>query len=123
MIMRFFSEISGLSKIAARFSAVQLPDDTALTKQTLQIGSVRFRSCVSVHFYEKGFFFWVCTVFRKYPKIFIPWNEFKSIQEAKIYGRRAMELSIGTPAIGSIRIPMEIFSNIKTYLNIQVAHS
>jgi len=113
MIWRFFANISGLSKIADHFSAIQFPEDQELTKQTIQIGSVRFRKCVNVHFDEKGFYFWIRSVFSRYPQIFIPWNEFKSIHESKIYGKRAMQFSIGEPSVGSVRIPMEIFNLIR----------
>ena len=117
MIMRLFANISGFSKIAVQFPATQPPKGQGLTKQTIQIGSVRFRDCVIVNFDTNGFYFWIRAVFSKYPQIFIPWKELRSIQESRIYGKRAKQFSIGEPPVGTIRIPEEIFNKMKTYLN------
>jgi hypothetical protein len=117
MIMGFFTKISGLSKIIAQYPALESPQSRALERQTIQIGAVRFRKCVRVNIDTNGFYFCIHTVFRKYPQVFIPWEEVGSIKESKIYGKRAQQLSIGEPPVGTIRIPQLIFTKMKNYLN------
>lgn len=113
--MGLFSVFSKLPKIAERYSTGNVPEGEKLTNRTLQIGAVRYRKCVAVNIDAQGFYFRIRMVFGKYPQIFIPWKAFRNIQETKIYGKRAQQLSIGDPPVGTIRIPEEIFNKMKGY--------
>lgn len=116
MFMRLFSTFSKFPKIAERYSTGNVPEGEKLTKRTLQIGAVRYRKCVAINIDAQGFYFRIHMVFSKYPQIFIPWKEFRDIQEIKIYQKRAKQFSIGEPPVGTIRIPEEIFNKMKIYL-------
>ena len=108
--------MSHLSKIAERYSTCDPPKGETLTKQTLQIGLVRYRKCVTIHMDTQGFYFCVHMVFSKHPQIFIPWKEFRDIQESSIYQKQAKQFSIGEPVVGTVRIPEEIFNKMRSYL-------
>lgn len=116
MFMRLFATLSKLSKIAEHYSTNHPPKGENLTKQTLQIGAVRYRNCVTIDIDTQGFYFCIHMIFSKHPQIFIPWKEFRDIQESKIYQKRAKEFSIGEPPVGTIRIPEEIFIKMESYL-------
>lgn len=116
MFMRLFEALSKLSKIAERYPACHPSTGENLTKQTLQIGAVRYRRCVTISIDTQGFYFCIHMIFKKHPQIFIPWKEFRDIQESKIYQKRAKQISIGEPPVGIIRIPEEVFNKMKSYL-------
>jgi hypothetical protein len=116
MITRLFANASGLTNIAGRFPASPLPPEAGLSKQTVQIGAVRFRRCVTVHADAAGLYLLVRVVFSKYPAVCIPWNEMRDFRESKVYGRPAIQFSVGEPSLGTVRIPLELFEKIKTHL-------
>jgi hypothetical protein len=115
-MMRFFARASGLTKLAERYPANHQPEGQKYTKQTLQIGAVRFRKSVTVYINPEGLYVWAHPIFSNYPPIFIPWSEVKRTQESSIYGGRAMLLSIGDPQMGTIRVKMGLFRLIETHL-------
>ena len=116
MFMRFFATLSKFAKIADHYSTVLPPKGENLTKQTLQIGAVRYRRCVTIDIDPEGFYFCIHVVFGKHPQIFIPWKDFRNIQESSIYRKPAKQFLIGEPPVGTIRIPEEIFKKMKNFL-------
>ena len=112
-----FLKLSGLDKLIKQFPAQKTPTEEFLDKQTIQIGKVRFRRCVTVKVYRTGLYLQVQTVFSKYPPVLIPWREMQKLQPIKIYGRKATLLGVGTPRLTTLRLPLRLFDLIVPYLS------
>lgn len=100
--MGFFSKISGLDKLIKAFPALRPPDGQSFNRQTVRIGSVCYKNCVTVTVNSVGFFLDVKTIFSKNKLLFIPWNTVKGIEHTKVYWQSAVALSVGDPFIASV---------------------
>ncbi len=116
MFMRLFSALSKFSRIAEHYSTDLPPKGDRFTKQTIQIGAVRYRKCVTIDIDSRGFYFCIHVIFSKHPQVLIPWKDFKDMQETGIYQKRAKQFSIGDPPVGTIAIPEELFHRMKSFL-------
>ena len=115
-MMRFFSNISGLNRLAARYPAAHPPEGQKRVKQTVQIGAVRFRRCVTVHVGSAGLHLHVRPIMSRYPPVLIPWEELREPRRTRIYWQTAMLLAIGNPQVATIRVPATLFRHIDPYL-------
>ena len=115
--MGIFSKASGLDRLAERYPAGHAPAGNDHVKQTVQVGIVRYRRCVTVGIGTEGLFLWVRPPVGRQAKLLIPWNEIRQIQEAKLYGRPGMRLSIGEPEVGEITIYRELFEPMGMYID------
>ena len=114
--MGVFARVSGLNELAERYPATQIPGGTFRTKQTVQVGIVRYRRCVTVGISPEGLYLWVRPPLGRQAKLQIPWDEVKQVSESRVFGRRGMQLSIGDPEIGEIRVYRELFESMRAYL-------
>jgi hypothetical protein len=116
-MMRIFAGISGWNRLAERYPAGDAPEGAKHTKQTVQVGAVRYRRCVTVCLSPQGLYVWARPILSKYPPILIPWDEIQHIQETRLYWERAMQLSVGSPQVGTITVQKRLFELIQPYLN------
>ena len=115
--MRFFASISGLNRLAAKYPAAHPPEGEQQAKQTLQIGPVRFRRCVTVHVGSSGLYLHVRPVTSRYAPMLIPWQELRRPHQALLYWQRAMVLSVGDPQVATLRLKETLFRQIEPYLH------
>lgn len=118
--MGIFTRASGLDRLAQRYPAAQIPAGTLRHKQTVQIGVVRYRRCVTVGIGPAGLYLWVQPPLGKQAQVQIPWREVKKTGKTKVFGRQGMQLSIGEPEIGDIRVYRELFRSMETFLHTQI---
>ena len=83
-------------------------------RQNVVVGQVVYRWCVDVGADDKG----LClergfpfSIFGRRP-LFIPWSDFKRIEEARLFWRQAVLLSIGEPLVGTITVPIGLFNDL-----------
>jgi hypothetical protein len=93
-----FAKHSGLTGLARRYPVTQPPAGATLAKQTVRVGSVRYRRCVDVSIGEG------------------PWEEIRGAQKTRLYSRRAVWLSIGEPEFGSVTLYKALYERIAPYL-------
>ena len=115
--MSVFARISNLHKLAARYPATEPPQGTPLRKQTVQIGPVRFRRCVTLQVSDTGLYLWVRPPLSRHPPVQVPWTEITPVGTTRIYWGRAMLLSVGKPELATIRVQMDLFERLQPYLN------
>jgi hypothetical protein len=115
--MSFFARISNLHKLAARYPAAEPPQGTPLHKQTVQVGPVRFRRCVTLQIGDAGLYLQVRAPLSRHPPVQIPWTEITPVGTTRIYWRPAMLLSVGSPEIATLRVQMDLFERLRPYLN------
>ncbi|MBU2690709.1 MAG: hypothetical protein KJ970_07250 [Candidatus Eisenbacteria bacterium] len=106
-----------MNKLSEHYHATNDPGDVSQTKQTVKIGVVRYRSCVTVGIGSGGLFLRVSPPLGKECKLLIPWNEIKNVKEAKLYGRQGVHMAIGDPAVGEITIYKELFEQLRGNLS------
>ena len=119
--MRFFASISGLTRLASQYAASQPPEGQQLTKQTVQVGAVRFRRCVTVHVGSPGLHLLVHPIMSRYPPILIPWEEIRGAQPALIYWQSAKRMAVGKPSVATITVKTSLFRILEPYLQTPVS--
>jgi len=117
MIFKILSNISGLSKLVAQYQTFQIPDKFILTSQTIQIGMVKYRRCVSVKADKSGLFLLIKVPLWKTRKILIPWKDLKLTGYTKIYWEPAVSLIVGENYLATIAVPMQVFYLMKPFIN------
>ncbi len=105
-----------MDKLSEYYRATHDPGGGLQTKQTVKLGAVRYRRCVTVSMDVGGLFIWVRPPLGRQRKLLIPWDEIKTVREDRLYGRQAVFMSIGAPEVGKITVYKELFELIRVYL-------
>ena len=114
-----FRRSGGWDRLVASYAAQGQPEGEAYAKQTVQIGAVRYRQCTTVYVGPQGLYLSVqVSVLPSYPPLFIPWGEFKRVQETLLYWQRAFRLTIGDPQVGTLTLKAGLFAMVQPYLAI-----
>jgi len=113
---RLFARASGLDRLVARFPAVTGPAGTKLTRQTVMIGPVVYRRCVTAHVAAEGLYLHVCPPFRSYPLLFIPWSEISAVHSAILHWQKGLRLAIGRPTVATITSVGTFLRSIRPHL-------
>lgn len=117
-----FAKHSGLTGLAQRYPVTQPPTGATLAKQTVKVGSVRYRSCVDVSVGEGGLYLGVHPPLLEQGDMLIPWDEIKGAQKTRLYSRKAVRLSIGEPEFGSVTLYKALYEQVAPYLRPGVSH-
>jgi hypothetical protein len=116
-MMRILAKVSGWTRLAARYPGADPPQGTNYTKQTVQVGAVRYRNCVTVCLSPQGLYLWARPTLSKYPPVLIPWDGIQRVQETRLYWERALQLSVGNPQVATITVRMGLFKLLQPYLS------
>jgi len=117
MIFKILSNISGLSKLMAHYQTDLASDKFSLTGQTIQIGMVKYRKCVSILAAEAGLFLLINVPLWKSRKLLIPWKEMRHAGYTKIYSESAVSFNVGETYLATIAVPMQMFYLMKPFIN------
>ena len=112
----FFARLSGFARFSERYPASGKLEGPAYARQTVQIGPVRYRRCVTVHVSDRGLYLQPRILLTRYPPVLIPWDEIKGVTDTRIYWARAKRLSIGEPQVGAVSVQMGLYALIQSYL-------
>jgi hypothetical protein len=99
------------------------PDGKKLTRQTIKVGPVRWRRCVTVILNPAGLYLQVgrsngILALRRHPPVFIPWAHLKTPRPGWLYlGQEAVQLSVGFPEIATITFPTGLYREMTAYLH------
>ena len=112
VIRAVFARLSGWNRLAVRYPATNPAPAWTWHGQTIQVGPVRFRNCVSaatthacLHLRSPALF--------GFPALSIPWTELHSPAQVRVYRREAIQLQAGRPPIGAIGLPRELYEQIR----------
>ena len=114
--MGIFTRASGLAKLGDHYEIKQQPEGEYFSKQTVQIGAVRYRNCTTIGLCDLGLYLWAKPIFSHNPALLIPWQDIKYTGPAKIYQNRAAALSIGEPPCGTIRVYTKVYQKMEPFL-------
>jgi hypothetical protein len=115
--MGLFGHVSGLTRLAQQYPAAERPEGVERLKQTVKIGAVRYRGCVTVTVSSQGLYLRMQAPLSRYPAVLIPWDEVKGTRGARLYGRRGTRLSIGRPEVGAVTMYEELFRLTQPHLS------
>jgi hypothetical protein len=114
----FKGSVHGWSRLSSRYATTQPPPTQAASRQTLVVGQVLYRNCVTVGLSDEGLYLKIgfsLSIFGK-SSLLIPWSEFTQISEARLYLQKAACLSLGDPPVGTITVPMTLFETMRRSL-------
>ncbi len=114
--MEVFAKMSVLSKLFEHYPATNDPSGDSQPKQTVKVGIVRYRKCVTVSVATEGLFLWVCPPLGRQKRLLIPWDEIKQISCASLYGRQGVQMLIGYPELGEVTVYSALFESIRPFL-------
>ncbi len=117
-IMKNFSGLNGGWKgLAEQFAAHSQPEGDLFKGQTVEVGKVVYKRCVSVGVTKEGFYLEVkIPLSSRLKPLFIPWEMVKGLREGSLFWKKTVILSIGKPEIGSISIFTDLFVHARPYL-------
>ena len=126
LLYSIFAQISGWNALAQRYAAIVEPEGRKLPRQTIKVGRVRWRSCVTIVLSPQGMYLEVgsqlpvLSAIRKHPPVLIPWSEFKAPREGRLYlGWQAVQLSVSEPETAAITFPLSLYEDMTGYLGRQ----
>lgn len=109
----FKGTAGGWSRLSEVYATTRQLPTQLLRRQTVVVGQVLYRNCISVGFDDLGLYLaagFPVSMFRKRP-LFFPWSEFTRVEKGRLFWREAAVLSLGEPVIGTITVPMELFNS------------
>ncbi len=113
---RLFARASGLDRLIARYPAGKEPTGTTMTWQTVMIGPVVYRRCVTAHVAAEGLYLHVHPPLRSYPLLFIPWSEVSAARPATLHWQKGLRLSIGRPTVATVTSVGNLLRAIRPHL-------
>jgi len=119
LMWQLFARGSGWSALAQRYPADAGLVEPTLTAQTVQVGMVRYRRCVTLGIHPDGLYLAAqpgLPLLPRNPPLQIPWSEFHHVQQTRLYWRRAAQLEVGDPRVASITFPFELYQRFERYL-------
>jgi hypothetical protein len=112
----FKGAAGGWSRLSEAYATTRHPPAQCLRRQTLVVGQVLYRNCITIGFDAGGLYLepgFPISIFGKRP-LFVPWTEFKRVEEGRLFWGKAAVLSLGEPLVGTVTLPMELFNAIRT---------
>lgn len=116
LLMRFSGRASGWAELARRYPAEERPAGQEFTWQTVRVGMIRYRHSVRVILTPQGLWLSMQLQVARFSPLFIPWDEVKATQQARLYSRKAVQLSIGEPSVATIVVYKQLFEAMSPYL-------
>jgi hypothetical protein len=114
--MGFFSRLGGLEKLVENYQTDRQPQSEEFKRQTIGLGAVKYRNCVTVHIEPEGLYLWVRPPFFSHPPILIPWAEIVQAEHTTLYHRSAVEVTVKAPGCKTITVYEDLFVLLKPHL-------
>ena len=94
----------GWRRLAEMYATAKPPTGQIVPGQTLQIGAVTYKRCVTLGIADEGLY---VTIWRK--TALIPWTEFKALGQATLYWQKVPMLTVGEPPVATMTVPVAVF--------------
>jgi hypothetical protein len=112
----------GWDRLTQKFGASIEPQGTQLRGQTIKVGAVRWKNCVSTVLSPQGMYLNLTTgptaLLGRLAPVLIPWGEFKNPRPGWLYvGWQAIEMSVGEPEIVTLTFRSTLFQQMTAYIN------
>ncbi len=107
---------AGWPQLLRRFHSQTTPDGKPFCRQTVSVGSVRFRRAGNLIIGPPGVYLHGGMLGEA---ILVPWREISATRYVQLSGIPALELCIGSPETGRISVPPELLQEMRPYLKDQ----
>jgi hypothetical protein len=95
----------GYDALTARFPGPAQPQGAAWERTCVQFGSMRYRWCVTIVVGPDGLWLQARPPLQGLQQpIFLPWAEIRVVNSTLLYWRRAVRLTCGEPAAGTVTV-------------------
>jgi len=114
LLVWLFSRIGGWSRLAQRYAATQQPSGTIYSRQTAELGLMRYRSCLTVGMSPEGLYLKVWPMFRLgHPPLLIPWADVSQPKEVSKFFHQHAEVALGSPPTAVLRLPVQLLDPLR----------
>jgi hypothetical protein len=111
-ILRLLSTWGGWSRLSETFTARDRPWGTRFLIQSGKVGSVNYKSCLTIHCTPKGFYMSIHWPFRlAHPTLFIPWEAVRNATTKRIFWFERVVFDVGSPSIATLQLSKRIFES------------
>jgi len=116
-----FKRSSGYARLVSWFPAPGAPEGRVLRGQTAQFGAVRYSRCVTLAVEDGGLFLQVVSrSLGRHRPLLVPWDEVRATYPSRIRVFRAVELVVGSPQVGSVRVMPGVYAEFRSRLTVAV---
>lgn len=106
-ISLLMSRVSGWAKLAKHYAASSDEQGKTYYMCSGYIGSVRYKSCLTLCACKNGLRLSMLFLFRMgHPPLFIPWDQFHNVSEKRMLFARLLNASIGRPTLVKVTLPI-----------------
>jgi hypothetical protein len=106
-ISLLLSHMGGWSKLAKHYADTEQVHGETYYMRSGSIGVVNYKSCLILSVSETGLRLSVLLPFRiGHPPIFIPWDQFHSVSEKRVFFFPFLDTYVGTPVVANIVLPI-----------------
>jgi hypothetical protein len=116
LVYSAFARLSGLERLIERYPATGRPDEQQRHWQTVQVGPVVYRRCVSLVLGPQGLYLHVRPILSAFRPVLVPWSEFRSASPAFLHWRDARRLVVGDPPVGSITVYGRVLEDLRQFI-------
>jgi hypothetical protein len=108
----------GWAALAGAYATTVKPTGEIWRGQSIVAGKILYRSCVTVGIDRAGLYLAVTTPLRliRKPPLVIPWGAFQRVEPARLFWRKATLISLGTPTVGTLTVPTDLYACMRPYL-------
>jgi hypothetical protein len=110
----FKGSSGGWDHLADYFGTSPTPRGDILQNQSIVAGRVPYLNCVTVGLGDEGLYLSVARPLTR--PLFIPWTEFRIIEDVRFLGYAGILVSLRNPIVGTITVPTGLFQMCRPYL-------
>ena len=110
-----FARASGLTRLIEHYATDADCGAGKLTWQTVKIGAVRWRRCVTFCASPRGLYLKVSPFGGRYPAVLIPWGDLHFRRETLLYWSKAIVLAVGA-GVAEITVPQRLWVLMEPYI-------
>jgi hypothetical protein len=101
----------GWGRLAESYPAHGGPTGQSVPGQTVKIGAVVYKRCVTVGVADEGLFL---SVWRK--SALIPWSQVTAVGHATLYWQTVPLLTVGNPPVATLTVPTSLWPSMQQRL-------
>ena len=113
----FSGRSGGWKLLAERYPASGPAAGQVLTRQTIQVGAVLYRNCVTLGVRANGLFIEGHSFFIRGTPVEIPWEAVAGVDEGRLYWQKAYLLQIGRPHVATLTLQGRVYELVKPHLS------
>jgi len=109
VLLLYLLSKGGWGQLKQRYRVEQPPSGAIVRRQTVKVGLVTFKQCITVGIADEGLYLsmWRTTVL-------IPWSELSAAGETQFFWRRVPVLAVGQPQITTLTFEHGLIEKMQT---------